>query len=260
MSHSEESETTSNDESEELEDSEESEQENVINILENQFQTDNNLNRIKRGFKKQRFHKNWKLPDTRNYYSRPTPPDIQYEERSKFQTSKYDGKSLYEWNIDGKAEYEILNTLQEMGMARLAYKIRNADEKTIATLLVSGFTGQLKNWWDNALTLESKTSILEHTIDIEDDQGDVITKSDAAEFLIVTIVMYFVGNPKEELNSTKVFLTNLRCPTLTDFRWYKDMFITNVLRRPDCNASFWKEKFITGLPALFSQRIMTSLQ
>ena len=38
------------------------------------------------------------------------------------------------------------------------------------------------------------------------------------------------------------------------------MFLTNVLRRPDCNMSFWKEKFITGLPTLFSQRIMTSLQ
>ena len=30
-------------------------------------------------------------------------------------------------NIDGKVEYEILNTLQEMGMARLAYKIKQID-------------------------------------------------------------------------------------------------------------------------------------
>ena len=38
------------------------------------------------------------------------------------------------------------------------------------------------------------------------------------------------------------------------------MFLTNVLRRLDCNASFWKERFITGLPNLFSQRIMNNLQ
>ena len=147
-----------------------------------------------------------------------------------------------------------------MGLSQLAYKVRHADEKSIATILISGFTGQLKNWWDNALTLESKTAILNHTIEVEDEQGNITTKSDAAEFLIVTIAMYFVGNPKEELHSNKMFLTNLRCPTLTDYRWYKDMFLTHVLRRPDCNMSFWKEKFITGLPTLFSQRIMTNLQ
>ena len=147
-----------------------------------------------------------------------------------------------------------------MGMTRLAYKVRHANEKSIATILISGFTDQLKNWWDNALTLESKTAILNHTIEVEDEQGNITTKSDAAEFLIVTIAMYFVGNPKEELHSNKMFLTNLRCPTLTDYRWYKDMFLTHVLRRPFCNMSFWKEKFITGLPTLFSQRIMTNLQ
>ena len=38
------------------------------------------------------------------------------------------------------------------------------------------------------------------------------------------------------------------------------MFLTNVLRRPDYNASFWKERFITGLPNLFSQQIMNNLQ
>ncbi|KAI5681122.1 hypothetical protein M9H77_02349 [Catharanthus roseus] len=38
------------------------------------------------------------------------------------------------------------------------------------------------------------------------------------------------------------------------------MFLTYVLKRPDCNAPFWKEKFVTGLPNLFSQRIINHLQ
>ena len=38
------------------------------------------------------------------------------------------------------------------------------------------------------------------------------------------------------------------------------MFSINVLRRPDCNALLWKERFITGLPNLFFQRIMNNLQ
>ena len=66
---------------------------------------------------------NWHRGNTRNYYPRPTPPDIQYEEKAIFKSS-YDGTSVYEWNIDGKSEYEILNTLQEIGMAVTAYKTK----------------------------------------------------------------------------------------------------------------------------------------
>ena len=29
-------------------------------------------------------------------------------------------------------------------------------------------------------------------------------------------------------------LINLRCPQLSDFRWYKDVFISKVLSRNDC--------------------------
>ena len=206
------------------------------------------------------FKKKWYQGETRNYYTRPTPPDIQYEERAKFHTKNYDGTSIYEWNIDGKSEYEILNTLQEMGMAKMAYKVKNITEQDIASLLITGFTGQLKYWWDNSLTLQDKLSILDHTIEIEDDLGNINTKNDACDYLLVTIAMHFIGNPQEELTSSKIFLTNIRCPTLSDFRWYKDMFLTHVLKRPDSNAPFWKEKFITGLPNLFSQRVMTNLQ
>lgn len=51
------------------------------------------------------YRRNWNSSETRNYYPRPTPPDIQYEERSKFHTSKYNGSSLINWNIDGKRKY-----------------------------------------------------------------------------------------------------------------------------------------------------------
>ena len=38
------------------------------------------------------------------------------------------------------------------------------------------------------------------------------------------------------------------------------MFLTHVLKRSDSTKSFWKEKFITGLPNLFSQRVFTSIK
>ncbi|KAK9990415.1 hypothetical protein SO802_025400 [Lithocarpus litseifolius] len=54
-------------------------------------------------------------------------------------------------------------------------------------------------------------------------------------------------------------LFNLKCPTLSDFRWYEDAFTTRVMFRDDCNSPFWKEKFINGLPRLFAYKILLTL-
>ena len=91
-------------------------------------------------------------------------------------------------------------------MARLAYKLKNIQERNVGTLLVSGFIGQLKNLWDNALGFQDKFAIFDHTIEVEDTKGNIQAQSDAAKFLIVTLAMYFLGNPKEELNANKGFL------------------------------------------------------
>jgi len=40
---------------------------------------------------------------------------------------------------------------------------------------------------------------------------------------------------------------------LTDYRWYKDVFLTNVLKREHGLQQFWKERFIVGLPKLFGE-------
>ena len=48
---------------------------------------------------------------TKNWYSRPTPPDMQFEERL-FQTQfSISAEKLYEWNIDGLTEQEIINKM-----------------------------------------------------------------------------------------------------------------------------------------------------
>ena len=56
---------------------------------------------------------------TKNWYPRPTPPDLQYEERNTQFTVSI-GK-LYEWNIDGLSEQEILNKIQHMTMVANNY-------------------------------------------------------------------------------------------------------------------------------------------
>jgi hypothetical protein len=47
------------------------------------------------------------------------------------------------------SEYNSLNTLQQMTMAANAYKTQTrTQDKAIAELLITGFSGQLKGWWD----------------------------------------------------------------------------------------------------------------
>ena len=79
-----------------------------------------------------------------NYYPRPTPPDIQFEERFPLR-SIYNNKSIYEWNIDDISEHEILNIVQEMLMASTTYSTDN-DDHTIIQYLIAGFIGQLRGW------------------------------------------------------------------------------------------------------------------
>ena len=51
---------------------------------------------------------------TKNWYSRPTPPDMQFEERV-FQTQfSISADKIYEWNIYGLSEQEIINKMSHM--------------------------------------------------------------------------------------------------------------------------------------------------
>ena len=59
---------------------------------------------------------------TKNWYSRPTLPDMQFEERV-FQTKFFvSADKLYEWNIDGLSEQEIINKMSHMSMVGIAYQ------------------------------------------------------------------------------------------------------------------------------------------
>jgi len=177
--------------------------------------------------------RHWTSGSTRNYYPRPIPPDIQYEERGSFMTSQFGGQTVHQWNIDGKYEHEILSTLQEMTIALSAYKAHKLINSQAATALVVGFSGQLKSWWDNFLTNDERSGILNHKYKKTNDRGVEIEEENGAEILIHTITLHFIGNPKEEQASSKTILINLRCPTLTDYHWYKDVFLTHVLKRED---------------------------
>jgi len=198
---------------------------------------------------------------TKNWYPKPTPPDIQFEERSFQSQFAVSPDKLYEWNIDGLAEQQLLDKLTHMTIVSSSY-VMNHDlsQPEVVDLLVAGFTGTLQSWWEKHLTDESRASIWsavktnEEGIPIFNEKIG-LWDSDAVNTLFYTIVEHFIGTPSHLASRVHDQLSNLRCPTLSDFRWYKDVFLSRVMLRDDSNQPFWKEKFINGLPHLFAHKI-----
>ncbi|KAG4963196.1 hypothetical protein JHK82_039868 [Glycine max] len=170
--------------------------------------------------------KHWKTP-SKLYYQRPTAPDLLLEERGENNFKSFSANNIYEWNIDAQTEYNIMNTLQHMTMVATAYQTSHeCSEETIIDILVAGFSGQLKGWWDNYLTNEEKSKI--YSAVKTDLNGKVITNDDDKEIpdavntLIFTIAQHFIGDPSLWKDRSAELLSNLKCRTLADFRWYRD--------------------------------------
>ena len=85
---------------------------------------------------------------------------MQFEERHTFINSSYSPDLIYEWNIDGMSEYEIINLLHEMTLLTNVYKNHGKLDHQTAHLIVTGFTGQLKSWWDHYLNNDDRNGIL----------------------------------------------------------------------------------------------------
>ena len=82
---------------------------------------------------------------------------------------------------------------------------------------------------------------------------------DGANTLIYTIIKHFVGTPSNISSRISDLLNNLRCPTMSDYRWYQDVFLSRVMHRKDCFKPYRKEKFIDGLPPIFAHKIKQEL-
>ena len=53
---------------------------------------------------------------------------------------------------------------------------------------------------------------------------------------------------------------NLHCRKLTNFRCHKNNYLVKVFSRPDCKESYWKERFIVGIPKPFVERVRQQLR
>ncbi|KAL4632369.1 hypothetical protein ACB092_04G045300 [Castanea dentata] len=135
---------------------------------------------------------------TKNWYSKPTPPDLQFKERS-FQTQfSVSAEKLYEWNID--------------------------------------------SWWDSHLTKESR-EFIKHVVKRVIDGMPIFYENinhgipDGVNTLVYTILKHFVGTPSNISSRISDYLNNLRCPTMSDYRW----------------------RFIDGLPPIFAHKVKNEL-
>ena len=122
----------------------------------------------------------------------------------------------------------------------------------ICTHLITGFTGQLKGWWDNALN-EEERGFIQNSLDESGNQNSVHT-------LIYAITKHFLGDPISFQSYSSEILQNPRCRKLSDYRWYKEVYFAKVHSRTNCNKPYWKERFLNGLPTIFSQRVQLKNQ
>ncbi|KAK9705177.1 hypothetical protein RND81_07G038700 [Saponaria officinalis] len=121
-------------------------------------------------------------------------------------------------------------------------------------MIVSTFTGQLKGWWDNYLKDAMKASFYNAKTTGENPVENAVYS------LTINIIEQFTGRFLNNNENIRTLLQNLRCKTLTDYRWYKDTFLSRVMELPESRNAHWKAKFIDGLPHLFAERVKTALR
>ena len=140
------------------------------------------------------------------------------------------------WNIAGLSEQKIMSHMSEVGIAY--QNNHDIDQPDIVNLLVNGFSSTLREWRDSYPT--GLPIFATHIgCGILDDLNN-------------TILKYFVGTPSPRVSG---LLNILRCSTMTDYRWYQDVFVSWIMLRKDCHKPYWKEMFIDGLPPIFAHKV-----
>ena len=156
---------------------------------------------------------------TKNWYSKPTPPNMQFEERV-FQTQfSISTDKLYKWNIDGLFEQKIMSHMSDVGI--VYQNNHDLDQSDIVNLLVTDFSGTLCEWWDS------------YPIGLP-----IFAKNNGCSVLddLNTPIKHFVGT-SNILPRVSDLRNNLRCSTVTDYRWYQDVF-SRIILREDCHKPY----------------------
>ncbi|KAG5571565.1 hypothetical protein H5410_061331 [Solanum commersonii] len=92
------------------------------------------------------------------------------------------------------------------------------------------FTGQLRGWWDNYMSMDAKAAVINAKAATEgvDNLGFALVKNkeDAVYTLVLTILEHFSGRFTNQYETVRSLLNGLRCRHLGEFRWYKDTYLS----------------------------------
>ncbi|KAG5631563.1 hypothetical protein H5410_003280, partial [Solanum commersonii] len=192
-------------------------------------------------------------------------PNVLIEECDWKQTNtSYSGSEIYEWNLDGLTDRQLTILVHRMVMYATICKSVNNTDRTICKMIIAGFTGQLRDWWDNYIIMEVKAAVINAKAANEgiDNLGFAFLKNkeDAVYTLVLTILEHFNGRFRNKYGTIRSLLYGLRCRHLGEFRWYNDTYLSRVMELPENGLEHWKVKFIDDLPPLFAERVKKTLR
>ncbi|KAG5629168.1 hypothetical protein H5410_000885 [Solanum commersonii] len=138
------------------------------------------------------------------------------EERYWNQTdTSYSGSEIYEWNLDGLFDRQLTILVHRMLMYATIYKSVNNTDMTIYKMIIAGFTGQLRGWWDNYMTLDANIAVINAKATTEgvDNLGFALVKNreNAVYTLVLTILEHFSGGFTNQYETIRSLLNGLRC-------------------------------------------------
>lgn len=150
-------------------------------------------------------------------------------------------------------------------MTSNAYQTQSGTlDKTVVELLIVGFLGQLKGWWDFHLTMQQQLDILNAILTGESDEpifdqhGEPI--QDAISTLIFTISLHFMGDSSHLRDKNANLLSILLCKKMSNFQSYKTTFPITIMFKEDLNQPFQKNKFYVGLLTLLEEKVRNKIR
>lgn len=128
-----------------------------------------------------------------------------------------------------------------MGKAFTAYKNKKLPNKISTTLITSGFTNTLKNWWDNYLREDNRQNVLNATTInpiIKDESSGQTIENQILEDVTITltynIAKHFIGEQQLFEYRSPEILSNLSSQSWTTLDSIKLFFSTKL----------WLEKIV----------------
>ncbi|KAG5579998.1 hypothetical protein H5410_050625 [Solanum commersonii] len=138
---------------------------------------------------------------------------------------------------------------RKLTYATICKSVNNTD-RTICKMIIVGFTGQLRGWWDNYMTLDAKEAVINAKATAEgvDNRGFALVKNreDVVYTLVLTILEHFSGRFTNQYETIRSLLNGFRCRHLGELRWYKETYLSRVMELLENGLAFWKAKFVDG--------------